>query len=247
MNNVTSLKIPSVLDWVKDHEISWANQVIETWDSDKMDKLTPFVKSHYWSDRHSINVFSVVGTAHPDYQGLTWLEFLHEGRRMRANQHLLQTNPGYYDETVVKDPSMLYISLNGKHWYVNGDGNHRTCLARFYFDKENLENKATKTMLHGVTTDDYRIDWDLYHLYIEILKKIDQKKMSARLEVIRRHTERQDGPGWKIDKYNSELKYIIDGKETMLDRKNAQSLLSQLNKPSIGGFIKKTLLRSKHA
>jgi len=25
------------------------------------------------------------------------------------------------------------VSLNGKHWYVNGDGNHRTCLAKFHF------------------------------------------------------------------------------------------------------------------
>lgn len=247
MNNVANFKIPSILDWVKEYQVSWANHVIEAWDSDKMDKLTPFIKSHYWSDRHSINVFSVVGTAHPDYIGLTWLEFLHQGRRMRANQHLLQSNPSYYDETEVKAPSMLYISLNGKHWYVNGDGNHRTCLARFYFDRENLQYARTKTMLHGVTTDDYRIDWDLYHLYINIQKKLDEKKSSARLEVVRTHLTRQDGPGWKIDKYESKLKYIANGREKMLDRETAQALLNQLNKISIlSALFKRKILRSEH-
>lgn len=224
----------SILKWADTNRPGWADKPIERWDSDKFDRLTPFIKSHYWSDRHSVNVFSVVGTAHPDYIGLSWREFLHQGRRMRANQEMLATNPKYYEQTFVKQPSMLYISLNGKHWYVNGDGNHRTCLARFYFDQQNLDHSHTMTMVHGVTSDDYRVDWDLYHLYQNLLKAIRAAKLNFQIEPVRSHFERQDGPGWKIDKYQTQLKVLDDKSERIMGYKEANSWLHDIERKSTG-------------
>lgn len=216
-------------EWVRDNTPYWANKSIEAWDQNKLDLLQPFVKSHYWSDRESINVFAVVGTAHPDYIGLTWHEFLHQGKRMKNNQRLLESNPIYYEETHVKQPSMLYVSIDGSHWYVNGDGNHRTCLARFQFERLNAHGMSSKTMIHGVTVDDYRIDWELHQLYTSLQKILEISPRLGRLSVERKSVSRDDTAGWKIDYYQTQLKFINKKGEHILDKEAAIVLLDKLN------------------
>lgn len=195
-----SLRTLPIAIWVEDNRPHWMDDQIETWDDNRLMALMPFVRSHFWSDRHSINVYSVVGTAHPDYQGLTWGQFLAQGRRMRENQRLLQSNPGYYDETTVKAPSMLYVSLDGKHWYVNGDGNHRTCLARFHYQRLDTLGCGAQTMLHGVTVDDYRIDWPTRRAF-EGLQRVRDDGRLRRVEAGHTTLGREDGPGWKLDRF----------------------------------------------
>lgn len=51
---------------------------------------------------------------------------------MHVNLPLLDKNPGYYLEDRRKAPTMSFIKLDGK-LYVDGDGNHRTCIAKFFF------------------------------------------------------------------------------------------------------------------
>ena len=216
----------------------WTSTPIEAWDDNRLQSLMPFVRSHYWSDRHSVNVFSVVGTAHPDYIGLSWEEFLRRGKRMKVNQHLLQTNPAYYFDTGVKHPSMLYVSLNGKHWYVNGDGNHRTCLARFHFERLNamgldpqtLGHSITQTMVHGVTVDDYRVDWKLFDVFTKLRAALDQSR-AGRVEGHRFHIGREDGPAWRIDRYEPQIRYTAaNGQESLLQQDAAHELLMRHTK-----------------
>lgn len=218
----------------------WMSAPIEAWDDNRLQSLMPFVRSHYWSDRHSVNVFSVVGTAHPDYIGLTWGEFLRKGKRMKVNQHLLQTNPQYYFDTGVKLPSMLYVSLNGKHWYVNGDGNHRTCLARFHFERLNAMGLDPQTMVHGVTVDDYRVDWKLFDVFTKLRAALDQTR-AGRVEGYRYHRGREDGPAWKIDRYEPQIRYTAPNEqESLLNHDAAHELLMKLTKKSAGllGWLK---------
>lgn len=221
-----------ITDWVRHNQAHWAGTRIEAWDDNRLLNLMPFVRSHYWSDRHSVNVFSVVGTAHPDYIGLSWEEFLRQGKRMKVNQHLLQANPQYYFETGVKQPSMLYVSLNGKHWYVNGDGNHRTCLARFHFERMSAlgSDPQTQTMVHGVTVDDYRVDWKLVDVFQKLRAALDQKRaFLGRIEGYRVHIGREDGPAWKIDRYDPTIRYTdAKGGEQILKQEAAQDLLLEL-------------------
>lgn len=218
----------SILAWAHVNPLHWAGNAITAWDEDKFHSVTPFIISHYWSDRHSINVFSVVGTAHPDYISLSWLEFLGQGKRMPVNQHLLQTNPCYYHDTAVKHPSMLYVSLDGKHWYVNGDGNHRTCLARFHFERLNSHGRPSQTMIHGVTVDDYRVDWAFHDVFQRLQNVLVQRK-AGRVEVVRKRVSRLDGPAWKHDVFSVNLKYTTSKREeTLLDRDAATKLLHDL-------------------
>lgn len=221
-----------ILDWAMRHRPHWAKTAIDAWDENRLQALMPFVRSHYWSDRHSVNVFSVVGTAHPDYAGLTWEQFLRTGKRMSANQALLRSNPAYYFDTGVKHPSMLYISLNGKHWYVNGDGNHRTCLARFHFSRPNAQGFGAQTMVHGVTVDDYRVDWKLYDVFLKLKEAVRLRKEGEAVEGYRYHTGREDGPAWKIDRYDPQLRFIDSrGREHLLDHDGARERLARLGKP----------------
>ncbi len=82
-------------------------QKIQKWDKMEFLNLLPFVKEHYWQNNASINVFRVVGTQHPDYIGLTWLDLLEQGKRMPLNLRLYKENPGYYYETVKKNPQCI--------------------------------------------------------------------------------------------------------------------------------------------
>lgn len=231
-----------ITQWASDNTPYWADKKLEAWDQNKLEQLQPFVKSHYWSDRESINVFAVVGTAHPDYIGLTWNEFLRQGKRMKGNQRLLESNPIYYEETYVKQPSMLYVSIDGSHWYVNGDGNHRTCLARFQFERLNEQGMA-KTMVHGVTVDDYRIDWELYEVYLELQKQLDKSPNLGRLSSQRTTLSREDSSGWKIDYYETHIKFINDKGEQLLDKDAASALFGRKLDRRSGGVLSKWLSR----
>lgn len=61
---------------------------MEAFPENRFRRGLPFVAVHEWQACGDINVFAVTGTRHPDYQGLTWLEFLAQGRRMPLNHRL---------------------------------------------------------------------------------------------------------------------------------------------------------------
>lgn len=221
----------SINEWAATHQLHWGNQKIAGWDESKFIQSQQFMTSHFWSDRHSVNVFSVIGTAHPDYIGLTWSEFLSQGKRMSINQHLLCKNPAYYLDTDVKNPSILYVSLDGKHWYVNGDGNHRTCLARFQFARLNADQTLSQTMLHGVHVDDYRINHRLQELYghIDAVLKSGKVRHGGGIEAVRETVARDDGPAWKLDYYLPRIRHTtVGGNVEMLDQDGARALLGDL-------------------
>lgn len=235
-NILPFLHLGAITAWADANPLHWAANKIEAWDDNRLQALMPFVRSHYWSTSHSVNVFSVVGTAHPDYIGLTWDEFLRTGKRMSVNQHLLETSPQYYFDTMVKQPTMLYVSLNGKHWCVNGDGNHRTCLARFHFERMNAAGHPSQTMIHGVTVDDYRVDWRLYDVFMKLQALMDTRQSRpGRVEGFRHHTGREDGPAWKIDRFDPKIRYQPQqGEERLLDLAAAHQLLHELTQRRAG-------------
>jgi hypothetical protein len=149
----------------------------------------PFVTQHYWADQASINPFRVVGTRHPDYQSLAWLELLEQGKRMPLNLRLHASNPGYYDETAKKQPEMSYLSLDGVDWYVNADGDHRTCIARFAF------HHAGRSVLHGGRLDDYRADHALAGAFARLRELAAERRLGLRVETRREALGREDTAG----------------------------------------------------
>ncbi|HHU7610831.1 TPA: hypothetical protein ACUKOM_004843, partial [Escherichia coli] len=57
----------------------WANDPLLAWDATAFAAMSDFITEHYWTGQGSINVFRIVGTDHPQYAGMTWLELMERG------------------------------------------------------------------------------------------------------------------------------------------------------------------------
>nr|EKW8676906.1 hypothetical protein [Pseudomonas aeruginosa] len=138
---------------------AWASEVLLSWEEAYPQEKHAFLQSHYWTETGSINVFRVVGTDHWDYQGRSWLDFLTGGKRMQRNLQALLDNPSYYLQPMERRPAIHYNTLDGLSFYVGSDGNHRTCIARFFLAEQQ------KSQLHDVTLNHYQVNDSFYRLY----------------------------------------------------------------------------------
>lgn len=73
---------------------AWAHEQLVAWDTAEFAAMSDFITEHYWTGQGSINVYRIVGTDHPQYAGMSWLELLERGKRMDINIPLLEKNPG---------------------------------------------------------------------------------------------------------------------------------------------------------
>lgn len=159
-----------------------------------------FIQSIRWDDHVTIDVNDIIGTQHPDYIGLTWEQLLHEGKRMHINIPLVVSNPQYYWGTRKKLPTMSFNRYNEKY-YVGGDGNHRSAIAKFIF----AINGNTKTTLDGVSTTEYKADIETFNLFEEIKASAIEKRLPLIFKSEKRLVSRDDAPGWKVDYFETEL------------------------------------------
>lgn len=190
----------------------WADEIILPWDAEKLHKYGDFVRHNYWTDRGSINVFCVKGTEHPDYQGLTWLEFLFKGKFMDRNMQMVHRHPDYYLGTKAKKSGMYYNSYNGLDWYIGSDGNHRSALARVLFYDRQL------THLHGVTLNHYVFDDELLGAYRALQGEVRRQPEAGYHWDLTSGTEllsREETAGWRTDHFmpflSLKLAFVTNG------------------------------------
>lgn len=180
----------------------WSGECLQPFPQGRLAAMAPFVLTHRWCDDAPLNVFQVVGTRHPDYNGMTWLEFLERGRHMPTNHQLWADNPGYYTEPERKRPAMSFVSLDGTDWYVDADGEHRTCIARFDFDHRVLRT------LTGLSLTDWRFD----EVFKEQMDRLTNLIRNCRIQIEIEHqkalVKRSDNPGWKLDRYVNTLQVV---------------------------------------
>ncbi|HBA3612828.1 TPA: hypothetical protein J5F84_002616 [Escherichia coli] len=62
----------------------WAHEQLAAWDAAEFAAMSDFITEHYWTGQGSINVYCIVGTDHPQYAGMTWLELLERGNAADA-------------------------------------------------------------------------------------------------------------------------------------------------------------------
>jgi len=194
---------------VQENPPAWGQEKLLRWDETPFERARHFITHHYWTSQGSINIFRVNGTDHPQYGNMTWMQLLERGKRMDINIPLLQKNPGYYTEPQIKREDMRFVSLDGINWYVSADGNHRTCLARFYFHHEG----SGLTQLHEVSLSHYVIDRAFYSACQEISALIPALSAAGwRLSLDIRNTAltRDDSPGWKLDTFRVSATLTID-------------------------------------
>ena len=197
----------------------WAETTIAGWDADGFRRAEPFATKVVSKFSDALDVFSIVGTEHPDYAGLSWLDFLGTGKRMESNLALYQTNPGYYDATEEKRPAMIYKSLDGVHWRVAGNGNHRTCIARFAFHYQG------KRVLRGLNTTRYAIDRDYLGLFAALQAAARGR---VHVEAVPRKRGRDDGPDWMVETFDTAVLIDDGGKRRTLGRDDLAREIARL-------------------
>jgi hypothetical protein len=159
----------------------------------------PFRKLVSWCHAGSANIMRIRGTQHPDYIGLTWREFLSKGRRMGANLKEYRQNPEYYTNSgFIRQPGM-YISFIDGNGYVGDDGNHRTCIGRFYL------YSLDSPFMHGLDVTEQHTDMRMFALYSRLLK-ILPGYCQALPEAV--ETRRDDGKGWAVQHYDVRIRIM---------------------------------------
>ncbi len=163
--------------------------------------LEPFCVYHYWCSTESVNVFQVVGTAHPDYVGATWIDILKLGKRMPLNLGLLAENPIYYFESKKKEPDMHYTKINDKI-YISREGNHRTAIAKvlFYYTGDSI--------LHGIDFQEYKIDFTLKENFEKLKDILFAKFPHIEAKIERKTVKREDTAGWMKEYYDISISLI---------------------------------------
>ncbi|MEW6657353.1 MAG: hypothetical protein AB1424_01705 [Thermodesulfobacteriota bacterium] len=204
-----------------------------------IDYLKQFAVSYYWTGSKIVNVFEVVGTAHPDYIGAAWITMLRLGKRMRSiNLPLLQENPGYYFDTADKEPEMHYARING-HLYISGEGNHRTSIAKALFAFLGLQKFG------AVKYEEYLVDEDAMTIFQEVHRMIREKALPIDIHPVKENYKREDTPGWKKDYYRLSFKLVNYKKdrEIVINKEELKILGQELAQASL---IKKIFKRGKY-
>ena len=158
-------------------------------------EIRDFVVVEEIRQTEDVDIGSVVGTAHPDYQGLYWSEMLLKGKRMHLNLSLLEKNPSYYLDGEIKLPVMEYLELGGKV-YVYGDGNHRTAIAKVFLELLGRE-RFGKVYLRR---------WVLDERASELAELAKEKGVSFFVKRVK--LSREDGPGWQAERYD--LRFLTE-------------------------------------
>lgn len=204
----------------------FASETLEKWDAAAFASMEKFIVQEQRHGSTSVNVFNVIGTKHHDYAGKTWLNLLENGRRMHENLPLFEENPGYYLETATKAPYMHLISIDGGSLYIGEEGNHRTCIARFFFLTRSM------SILHGVSWQDFRIDWHFKELCDELKSKAERLRLPISIDVYREMLERRDAADWRLDIFKLVAK-VYNGQtgETMLlDAEGLEEYIDKLGR-----------------
>lgn len=222
----TTAQTPRLLKRITEVRPEILQREIKGWDKDEFMKLQPFIYEHYWASHATINIFRVTGTQHPDYIGMSWLDFLGKGKRMSLNHRLYEDNPDYYDSCGKKEPTMYFQSIDGGELYVGQDGNHRTAIAKAIFY---LEGDPS---LHGVEVNDYRVDWKMKDLYDRVDRIIKGKGLPYHIQPVTKAFGRDDSGGWMVEKYEIKVKVFNTktGNETILDAEGLNKFSEKIQK-----------------
>jgi hypothetical protein len=231
MNNDTQVLVATNFDstirtWANAATPSWALEPIRPWNETESDRLQRFLCEDHWCNNESINVFSVVGSRNSSYYDWSWLKLINEGKRMGVNLPLHATNPIYYHNDEIKLPTMSFITYDGMSLYVDADGNHRTCIAKFDFAR------SGKTRLNGVTVRRLKVDAQALALHQEINTAMEKRNL-GHCEPLKVTIGREDSAGWKTDRYRIDFMLTeFSKKKVQLTQEQARTWLSQRQKKS---------------
>ncbi|KAF0674883.1 hypothetical protein [Profundibacterium mesophilum] len=137
---------PTGRKWVENAG-DWANEKIEAFN---LNEVLPFVVE--WSEEEGaiIDPRNIVGTDHARYnQGMTWLQFLGGGKRIKTKLDVLESKPEYYDDPELHATDLerwILFEIDGKLYVTVG--NHRSVVAKFRAHEENITAQWVHKVIH---------------------------------------------------------------------------------------------------
>jgi len=216
---------------------AWSRERLLEFDEERHAETIPFTFSETWCAQASINVFEVVGTRNSSYFGWSWLRLLEEGKRMKRNLTLYRQNPAYYLQTAERQPSMGFLTYDGRRLFVGGDGNHRTCIARFAFDLDG------RTHLHAVTLQHCEVDWQLMKAFQGMKHTIVRLRLPVSVAASRSACGREDAAGWKRDRFDPFIlltEHRARGTERRLGLDAAEEWLKHYSQPWLARWFRRS-------
>lgn len=181
-------------------------------------ELEIFVTTKEWRQVSSIAIDEIIGTDHNRYIDMSYYEMLGFGIKMDVNIPLLLSNPNYYYEVDPKEPTAYYATFNTRAGdsiaFVDGDGNHRTCLAKVIraYDENYQE-------LHGITKTSYEIDYGLYDQFVRIKETLEPYGYIVSVDKFDDRVEEDKSGAWIKWYFTHNIEISKKGKRTVL--KNA--------------------------
>lgn len=184
-----------ILNWANSNQPLWAKQTLKP--MPRVDER--FVISRAISYDASVDVSRVVGTDHGCYLDDDWLNLLNYGKKMGNRQKDLADNPSYYLlKNINRSPVWCLTTFNGGNaWYVDGDANNRTCIAKFYLDRLIKEGLIQDAVVHGIYAKDIEVDWDLYRA----VNYVQSNYVHFFIQVDSDRVKREDSNEWHKDFY----------------------------------------------
>lgn len=183
----------NILNWAKSNPSWWASAILKPMPMPD----ERFVIRKGIHTRASVNIHQVVGTDHPDYMNKDWMYLLEQGRRMTRRLKDLAENPGYYLATdFVRDPSWRLATFDGGvTWYVDGDGNHRSCIARFYLERLIDSRQKESAFVHGIQARFVQMDEAMR----TVVNFVEANYPNYLIRIEPKQVRRDDGVGWYMD------------------------------------------------
>jgi hypothetical protein len=168
--------------------VPFYNDTILSWDKAFPSSKQKFVVQENRKEKQTVNLSKVVGTHHQTYAGnMTWRELLNSGQRMQGPDGWISKvdkNPKLFSESSMPYHDIHYGTVDGENYYIIGEGNHRTTIAKFLFALQGVE-----PLLQGVTTTTYTVDWKACEAHENCLQTIERKKLKLWIQVNRQEIE----------------------------------------------------------
>lgn len=149
---------PTGRKWLEGSD-DWACKKIEAFN---LSEVLPFVVEWAEEEGAVIDPRNIVGTDHARYnQGMTWLQFLGGGKRIKTKLDVLETKPEYYDDPELHATDLekwILFEIDGKLYVTVG--NHRSVVAKFRAHEENVTGQWVHKVIHLTVSDAARDDYE---------------------------------------------------------------------------------------
>ena len=221
----------------------WSQQLIAEWadvfPSQHGASLHDFVVLERMRRDVSVDMRQVVGQAE-HYAGQSWREAVlapqYKPGKMRAVFAQYERHPDYYFNGEL-DNGILLSSIDGRNWYTNGGGNHRTVLAKFACDHL-FRQTGRYPLVRGAWTCLYQADMQAWSLFCQLQQRHAE---AIFLSVTREEMQPSAVPGgsdtrWRLQFFVMDRRFGRSARSGRLDAAQfcsyARHVLAHDGKPS---------------